>query len=216
MHLLLYGDNLVKSRQELISVEIGYRDVIHLEGNKINLTAVLEACESTSLFSTKKLVVIENLFKLKSKNQLQEIIAYLTQTDLSLQDIVIWSAGKLTPSNLKPFNQWMVKAYNASPFIFQFLDDLTLSGFNRACQQDTFEFVLNMLYRHVVQLYAVLYETSSAPVWQQSKLQSQLRQLGKTKLDNLFSKLVDFDWRQKTGQSVGDSQTEIAFILANL
>jgi DNA polymerase III delta subunit len=214
MHLLIHGDNLIQSRNELQNQKKAYSEIITLFGPKLTLSDLLVACESGSLFGVKRLIVIDNLFKNPSKINLKKLIAYLNLPENYQVDIILWSSSKLTSSTVKPFSHWTIKSFNASPVIFSFVDTLSFSLFREACNQDGPEFVFNMLIRQIINLIQVIYHVSPLPPWQQQRLQSQIDRLSSKRVHSLFDALVDLDWRLKSGQTMGTLESELGFLLA--
>ena len=81
MLTILHGENTVKSREALLASkqDYGNAEIIELLGN-VDYTSLKQALESTSLFSDKRLVIIENLFSSKTQKKSDDRIAYIAKS----------------------------------------------------------------------------------------------------------------------------------------
>ena len=80
MVIFLHGDNQLESRNQLNSLindaKNKDKEIIRLDGEKINLNDVIQALEASSLFGLEKLVITENLFSRRQSKQKKDIIDF--------------------------------------------------------------------------------------------------------------------------------------------
>jgi DNA polymerase III delta subunit len=236
MLILLHGENSVLSRNGLSDLVSqaklrGTKDILHLDGSKLTLNELFEACETTSLFGTDRLVIIESLHSHRSKTTLKELINYLSTVhfilslpkDRSPTSLILWEPKPLSATQLKSLSNFETRLFKSSPLTFKFIDSLSpgkqtvfLPLYEPACLKDTPEFVFFMLARQVRLMLLCNYPESKLPPWQIAKLKSQFRTFGEKAVLKLHDQLYDLDWRLKTGQTVLNLQSELGFILSTL
>jgi DNA polymerase III delta subunit len=227
MLLLLHGDNTVLSRAKLNQYlqdikKKGIKDVVSLAGKKAQLTELIEAVETQSLFGTDRAVVIEELHAHKSKTTLKELVEYLSKLDHSAE-VLLWEQKVVTAIQLKKLANFKAEVFKTSPVVFKFLDAIgtttksqTLSLYQEAVEKDSAEFIFFMLARHTRQLVQVTDPHYDLPPWQAGKLKGQLRALGEEKAKNFHSRLHEIDWHNKSGQSIHGVEGDLALLIASL
>lgn len=227
--IIIHGEDLIKSRFQLLSLinqqkEQG-REVRHLIGQGLTLTAVIQSLESPSFFGPEKAVVIEGLLIRKDK-EVKKIIDYLSQNS-SLQDLIWWEGKTLTPAILKKFAQASLHYYKINPLIFKFLDSLrpgnalnTLELFHNILRTDKPEQVFYMLVRQSRLLIQAADKKSQSSLkmapWQKQKLISQAGFFSVKKLISLHRQLLKIDYEQKTGQDPYPLKSRLDLFVANL
>ena len=128
MIYLFHGDNQVASRKKLTDLiaqaKREKKEVIALNGLKVNLTQILSALESSSLFDQEKLVVIENLFSRPKSKEKEVIIKYLKKKSV-VPEMIFWEKKTIPGTTLRwlPKN-WQIQLFKTSAIIFRFLDSL--------------------------------------------------------------------------------------------
>ena len=85
MLTIIHGEDIVQSRLELekIKKQNLEKEIILLNGKKIDLTQLKEALESFSMFEHSRLVILENLFAARSKIELEKITNYILLKEYS-------------------------------------------------------------------------------------------------------------------------------------
>ena len=92
--ILFHGDNLVESRNALTATieetkKRGVTDIVRLNGEKVELVDLKQALESHSLFSTERLIVIENLLARKRSKAKDELTDFLKTADTT-KNVLLW------------------------------------------------------------------------------------------------------------------------------
>ena len=228
MLLLLHGNQTVRSRQVLVDTITkaktqGLTDITRFLGPSLTLNGLTVAAESASMFTSNRLIIIENLFLLKSKTMLASVLKYMVGLNQATSHLIIWESKLLTAAQIKSLPQFTVQLFKASKVTYKALDELKpnhqtlfLPLFEEAYQKDTPEFVFFMLVRHLRLLLTVSSAKTAIPVWQANKLIAQAKLLGGQNLLTLHVQLTDLDWRLKTGQIVSTLQSELNYILSKV
>lgn len=97
MIIFLYGDNDFKARQKINEIKKKFFQEVDpnehsfnvLDGASINLDKVSEAISTGSLFTKKRLTLIENIFSNKKTTFLEELLGYLQKNDLDKSDDIL-------------------------------------------------------------------------------------------------------------------------------
>ena len=126
--LILHGENQVESRQNLLSVKQA-KSTLELSGSSLTLDQLVQSVETNSLFGQANTVVIESVFSQRASASKKKIIDYLEKS--SSKDIIIWEPKDVT-SQLKGFDQKLVKKFDFPKHIFKFLDFPSLSALHLA------------------------------------------------------------------------------------
>ncbi len=216
MIYLLHGENQVLSRQQLVNLinqaKTQGKELVELDGLKIDLNQVLQALESASLFSQEKFIVIENLLSRQPSKEKEKIISYFKKqaTDLT---IVFWEKKEISGTTTRWLPKtWQIKAFKTPAVIFQLLDNLKpqnttqiLSLLHACLEKGSAEIVFYMLSRRIRELIIALslgkQGLSGAP-WQLGKLMGQSQKFNLNKLLVLYKKLLAIDTDIKTGRTI--------------
>ncbi len=218
MLILIHGDHIVKSR-EILQQQIesarkqGITEIIHLDGKSCSLSELIQATESQSLFGeNNRLVVIESLWRRRSKTDLTDLLSYLGQQLPNNNSIIIWEDKVLTATQLKKLSGFKPTAVTIPKSIFKLTDSITpttskkqlIQIFNTTLETDAPEFILIMLARQIRQLIQALDPSNKLPPWQKQKLSKNAQTFGLKKLVRLHHQLTQLDVNNKTGQSAAD------------
>jgi hypothetical protein len=225
--LLIHGDNLVNSRSflhQIISTAKQYHlDIRRLDGQKIDLTQLIQATSSINMFATTSLVLIEDLHRLKSKSLFKQVQSHLNSLDLKTNPVVLWESKLLTPTQLKKLSQFPTRIFKTNPLIFKFLDNLKPQNSNPLLQlyhqlltTDTPELTFYMLMRHLRQLCSIGSPDFKLSPWQLTKLKSQRRLFSDHQLLAFHQNLYRLDIAIKTGRSVFSLKDSLELVLVSL
>lgn len=224
--LILHGENTVLSRQKLTNLSQHFQgEVLHLEGEKINLTDLKQAIESSTLFGQARLVIIENLFVRRPSKEKEELFKYLKEE--KPKNLIIWERKTIDGRSLISFKFAQIERFVIPTIIFKFLDSLSpqnksqsLYFFHQCLRQEPPEVIFYMLSRRVGNLIlaADLGEKGLEKMasWQRSKLIHQTKQFNLKKLIFLYRQLLKIDWEQKTGQTIMPLVSQLDLLIASL
>jgi DNA polymerase III delta subunit len=229
MITLLHGDYVEASRRELLHLRNSYRDTEIRELNSANTdeSSLIQALESHSLFNTKSVVIIENIFgKMGRKIKLIEKMASIIRKSGSQTDIILWEdreIGKTVISSLGPSTKIIL--FKIPPLIFKFLDNLIPNNrqilihlFSDLQSQDAPELIQTMIVRRIRLLIQLCdhFIPPGLPSWQTAKLTSQSRHFTLKKLLLMYKRLLDIEYAVKSGNSAFTLTQHIELFLTDL
>lgn len=224
--LILHGENVVLSRQELSKVVDHFPgEVTRLEANQLDLTSLKQALESVSLFGQDRLVILENLFSRRASREKENLLRYLKKNQP--ENIVLWEGKTIDGRSLNPFSKAEIKKFALTPFVFRFLDSLapdnqkdSLSLLHRSLNQDPAEMVFYLLARQVRYLIIALdlgeKGLERMASWQKAKFFRQAKKFDLAKLLWLHQELLRIDYEQKTGQAPLSLSGQLDLLIASL
>lgn len=212
MIIILHGDNIEASRQELnqLKLQAKGKEIRQLEGKGLDATMLTQALESSSLFGGDTLVVIEHLFTSLGKkiSQIKEAATKIASTSA---DVIIWEekeVGKTVLDNVgKNVN---IRLFKTPVIIFKFLDaikpnnaNVLLSFYQQAVSIDAPELIFTMMVRRIRQLLMLAGGATPDGLqgWQAKGLTNQARFFTMNKLLGMHKKLLDMEYSLKTGSS---------------
>lgn len=222
------GNDIVSSRKAFLEHLEGLeRDSFEVERiNGKDLTSeFLELLSSpVSLFGEKKALIIENfLAGAKSKEKDKIIRRIVSLLDCS---IVIWESKDISKAEqLKYPKNFIFKNFKLPASLFIFLDQLlpnnsigNLKYLTIALETVDPNFLFLMLIRQIRLL--ILAKDSNdllklAP-WQKSKLQKQAKGFSEEKLIQIYQKLLEIDFNQKTSNSPFSLEHELELLISDV
>lgn len=212
MITILHGEDIVKSRSELLSLKDTYKDkeLRMLDGKVISDTDIVQALSSTSLFDTESYVIIENLISSQGKKtkRIEQLITILQNTENSAH-IILWEDKKLTPSALAKFGKSVkIIEYSYPTLLFSFLDNFSsqripqiIEQYRMLTNREPAEVVQVLLLRRIRQLLLLKSGKSvpDLPSWQISRLTNQNRFFTMDELLRIYHSLISLELSIKTG-----------------
>ncbi len=230
MIFFIHGENQVASRNflnEHISLaKEKNKEIIRLDGLKVELSEVKQNLETNSLFGQEKLIIIENLFTAPKSKRQTEISFYFKNFDLDV-DLIFWEkkeCGKRITNKLPDSCQ--IKVFKIPAIIFKFLDSikpknnkLMLSLFHQCLKNQPAEMVFYMLAR---QLRILLLandlgeEGLSGPSWMKSRFIRQAENFKLEELKKIYKKLLEIDINIKTGRTPMSLSWQLDLLLSQL
>lgn len=227
MITILHGDNLVASRK-IFNQKIeeaknkGVKEVIRLDGKKVELVDLKQALETQSLFGGEKLIVIEDLLARVKSGVKKDLIDYIRGLK-GFTGPILWERKGLTKSQLKAFGNATVLEFKTPVVVFKFLDAVRpnnpkqlVSLYEECLKSESAETVFYMFSRQIRMLLQSLSEETKLPAWQISKLRDQLNNLGEEKVLALHKKLLEIDGQIKTGKSSLGLAGELDLVIAKI
>ena len=224
--IILYGENLVLSRQKLNELIGNFKgEKVRLDGRKLNLGVLKQALESASLFNQKRLVILENIFSRPPSQEKEKILAYLKKVEP--ENLLVWEPKKIDGRTLNSFKKAKTIKFSLTAFIFKFLDAFApdnkkgaLFWLRRCFDQDSPEIVFYLLARRIGHLLIAKDLGKKgllkmAP-WQQSKLLHQASKFETKTLLFCHHQLLEIDWQQKTGQAFLPLASQLDLLVASI
>ena len=225
MITLLHGDNIVASRKELdfYKAKAFAKEIIVLDGNKLDKTALIESLEAKSLFQNDRLIVIESLFSSRKKLDFGDLLSKNL-----MEDIIIWEPKEISKTTVgKLPKNTFTKLFKFEKTLFKLLEsfrpnniNMTLTLFNDCLKSENPELIFFMMIRQFRNLLIAKdsegHSNSEISGWQLSRLTSQAGYFTMIELINKYKKLLEIDIGQKTGSSVFDLKKNIELFIVNL
>lgn len=216
MLTILHGENIVQSRLTLekIKEENRRKEIISLDGKKIDLTTLKEALESSSMFEDSRLVILENLFAARSKIELEKMTNYIALKEYS-NGLILWEKDSLTKTVLDKLKADKVLEFKPEQMVFKFLDSLkpdnvqeSLLLLTKLLKNDEPEIAIFMIIKRFRLLLLLKDKVTSgtddlaklAP-WQVSNLTKQANCFTLESLVIIYHQLLEIDAAEKTGQA---------------
>lgn len=230
MLTIIYGQDLVKSRNLLdqIKKENTGKEIINLDGKKLDQTALKESLESGSMFGGDRLVILEDLTSNRSKKTVEEITDYLSLRHYS-NNLILWEKKELTKTFLTKLKADKFFEFKLEAVIFKLLDALRPDNQNQlltlllqSIKVEKAELILYMLagrIRHLILLKDNVEDAEEvlkmAP-WQKGKLTKQANYFTLDNLVRLYRTLLQIEVEQKTGQNVFDLKKSLELLITNI
>lgn len=214
MIILIHGEDLVASRKKLEEEKTRFsvKEIISLDGKKVTLSDLVLACETKSLFSEKKIILVENLLLGGITKGKLELLSYLGKTDL-FYPVIIWENKEIEKRSVRKYFIHAKEILCQPPLLlFRFLDSIGLQLpnqllplFHAALAQREAELIYTLLLRKFRQLIIACDLGRKGLVelnpWQVDKLLRQSRYFAAEKLISSYRQLLSFDYKIKTGQT---------------
>lgn len=223
--LLIHGDNTIQSRKKLVEVLNEYKskgyDVNVLPAKSLSTSLLEEKLGGESLFGTQQLLVIEELHSLPESAKRKALVAQLSSAQTEL---VVWEKRLLTKIMISKLSAKQVETFKASSLLFQWLDTLGTSTdkkriireLHQIISTESAHFCFTMIVRQIRLLISVLDDgqLKGAP-FIISKLRKQARSFSLPQLQNLHSRLLEIDYKQKRSLSALNLEQELdLFVLS--
>lgn len=230
MIYFLHGDHQIASREKLnqllAAARVDKKEVIQLDGVKINQNQLLQALESSSLFGQDKLIIVEGLFSRSPSREKDAMVKYLKKEAIE-PDLIFWEKKSIpgTTTRWLPKN-WQFEEFKTPVAIFKFLDSfkpksekILLTLLRDCIKKDSAEMVFYMLARRLHDLIIAKDLGKSglrgAP-WQIGKLLHQAGNFTLEQLTQLYQKLLQIDTDIKTGQTLMPLDWQLDLLIVNL
>lgn len=229
MITIIHGDDLASSRDYYLAERQKSKNPVIFEGEELKVSDLMQSLESGSLFNEEKEIFIENFISSKKSNSnFKEIVEYINSREKGAA-IYFWENSPLTKTETLIFNNSSLKLFKIPQNLFLFLDNLkpenlnSIKQFHDLLNQTAEELVFFMIVRQFRLLLAVsdldnsqIDEAKRLAPWQLSRLKSQSKLFGQSKLIDTYKKLYEIDSAQKSGK-LGTTLTQaIDFFLADL
>lgn len=213
MITIIYGDDIVASRQYFTPIIEKENSPLLLDGTKISFTEIMQILDGGDLFEEKTSLFIENFFtKRKADKEFEEIVAFLRSRE-EKATVVFWESKDLPKKSLSLFPKATVKHFALPKNLFSFLDAFMPGNgrhlvklFYQVRESIETELVFFMIIRQFRLLVAVsdmtgenIDEAQKLASWQRSSLERQAKRFAKTELIRLYHSLYTIEHGYKTG-----------------
>lgn len=204
MIYIFHGDNQLESRKSFSDFLDQNKniDILRLDSKNIDVDKVNLFLQESSLFNTKKILSISNLFS-TNKSILDQINKLINQVESI--DTVIWQDKTLTPTQLKTFKNAQVKNFPLDNKLFACLNSVKPKNIIRVIP----------LYHQVIKLG--LYDLFL--YFLKNNFRKQL--ISYPKFDQpttkrFYLQLIDLDFKNKTGELTIPKELALERMLTNL
>jgi len=241
--IILHGDNTVSSRKELeiLKEKNKEKEIVVLNGKVLSLTDLKEALEAKSLFGIDKLIIIENiLFKLRTKDLgLRTRDQGLRTKNLELEyllekagseNLVLWEGKEINKGILSLFKNARIKIFKIEKLIFSLVESLRpgnskviINLFRECLSNNPPEIIFSMIVRQFRLLILVKSGAKNGPdelkkiaSWQKQRLTNQAKFFTMERLREIYQKLLDIDYKNKTGRLVYNLEKTLEIFLVEI
>ncbi len=209
MIYILSGEDIASSRKKISELVGSNKNYIQLDAKKQTLQDIEVHLKTDSLFSEKKVVLIENFTKLKSQKEFFEMLSnFLKDTNF---EIILWEPVEISSAVKQQLRDAKHFLFVFPKLYYNLLDSFVPNKDNSKLLREVLksfepEQVLYGLTKRVRQLlvlkganYNNYPEFRRMQDWQLSKLRKQASLWSDEALTSVFIKLCDMDEELKTG-----------------
>lgn len=216
MITILHGDNIVASRAELMrrieEAKSREKEIRQLDGKSLDALVLTQAVESSSLFGSTVLVVIEGLLsKLGKKEKQATLLTTIIKQSGDTTDIILWEDKEVGKTLIALFGAKVsVQLFKTPVVIFQLLDGLApgkavflLGLLQKTLSRDAAELIFTLLVRRIRQLIQLRDNVTPEGLqgWQAGRLTTQAKSFTMDRLLIMEKRLLEIDISVKTGTS---------------
>ena len=204
MIYIFHGDNQLESRKAFSNHldQIKNADIFRLDSKNIDIDRVNLFLQESSLFNTKKILSVSNLFS-TNKSILDQINKLINQIENI--DVLIWQDKTLTPVQLKTFKNPQVKNFPLDNKLFTCLNSIKPKNITRIIP----------LYHQIIELG--LYDLFL--YFLKNNFRKQLTSYPKfdqPTTKRFYLQLIDLDFKNKTGELTIPKELALERMLTNL
>lgn len=227
MTILIHGDDTNSSYKHLQQLKEDYDgEKVTLVAKELTTVTLAESLQSTSLFETKKLLVVENP---KGNKKLFDSL------DVSEEfDLIIYETSKLTSAETaslqKKLPKLKIEEFKLSPTVFKFVDSLKPGNakvifplWQTYIASEEPEIAFAMIVRQFRLLILAKDgfkffpdDLKNLSPWQRTNLENQTKNFTKDELLASYKKLQKIDYQTKTGQTPLDLAASLELFLVSL
>lgn len=213
MITIIHGDDVISSRLELTKLKEQHKDkeIVILTAEKFSIKEIYPLLQTDSLFSTNRLIILENLIISSDKKQKDGLLEFF-QKFTSNDPIIVWESKEISSVLIKKyFPKAKILTCKIPQMLFRFLDNIgkdnnnaILSQFHSLVKTHPAEFIYTMLLRQI-RLLITLKDSSfhehGLLSWQVGKLSLQARLFSYDELLVFYRQLLHVDYKIKSGQT---------------
>lgn len=221
------GEDIVSSRKAFLEHLEGLKsagyEVERKNGKDLSLESLELMSTPTTLFGLEKALVIENLLTLSKSKDKEKVISRIAS--LSDCSTVIWESKDISKTEQLKFPQnFSFKNFKLPSVLFDFLDkfvpgkiteNLRLLHIVLEQVDPTYVFLMFIRQIRLLLLCSDSIKPGLAP-WQEAKLSRQVKYFTKDQLKDLYARLLEIDYRQKTSLSAFALNSELDLLIADI
>jgi len=227
--IIIHGDNIIQSRKKLVelmdSAKLKNLVIKRLESKNLELRTLELELNSTSLFGSQQLLILEGLHSLPTSKRKKELISYLVSRILYLENAILYENRQLTVTMLKKFSVAQVFEFKTSNKLFKWLDSLGQNT-NKKNQVQLLQEVLAtdgdfMILAMLIRQIRLLIQTKDGgiikgPPFMIAKLKSQATRFTPKQLLAIHQQLFELDLKLKTSQNLLPLKSELELLIINM
>lgn len=211
MLYIISGEDQVSSRNKLVELIGGKKDVIRIEGKKASISDIEMALESNSLFAEQKIIVIEQFGKVKPQDKLTELVSKFVKDKNT--DVILWDETEPSAKISNSLQSAQIFTFSFPKLFYSFLDNFSPGTLDKSitilaavlktnsAEQIFYSLVkrarLLMIFK--TEEYKNYSDIKRMQGWQVSKLVRQSNLWSIDQLQKVFLKLAQIDEEMKTG-----------------
>jgi len=224
--IIIHGSNQVKAQEKLSSLIAEAQkkglEIEKKEAKDLSSASLSQSLNSSSLFSSSRLIIINDLLSLPQSNNRKKLIEILKKA--KTKNLIVFEGKDVHPATIKSLSALQIFHFKEDLSIYKFLESLVPGKPKPALKilkeivdsRQSLEKLFFMLIRHTRQLIQVkTSESLKLAPWQLSKLKKQSSLFTTNQLIDLHQKLYKIDKRQKLSQIKG-LETELKHLVLNL
>jgi hypothetical protein len=204
MIYIFHGDNQLESRRSFSEFldQIKDADIFRLDSKNIDIDRVNLFLQESSLFNTKKVLSVSNLFS-TDKSIINQINKLINQSQIV--DVVIWQDKTLTPTQIKIFKNAQIKNFPLDNKLFSCLNAIKPKNLAKVIP----------LYHQVIDLglydlfLYFLKNNFRKQLTSYSKFDQQI-------IKKIYLQLIELDFKNKNGELSIPKELALERILTNM
>ncbi len=223
--IILHGEDISASRKKLVEIiakaKLDDLEIFEFGSENINLTYLMQAIESQSLFGQQRLIVIEGLVKLS--DAIKKYLANQSQSN-----IVVWEGKKLSAAQIKQLGNSQAQEFKLPQLLFTFLDGVGIRDrislmklLEELLVQQNGDLVFALYHRRLRHLLLVANKVNEMLTieklagWQLGKLSNQARKIGTEKIKDKYQECFEYDLARKKGKTSMDINRKLIQWIGN-
>jgi len=220
------ADSFAHYQARLDELRAAGTTIITIDGRKAELAALTDALAGQDFFGGPQVVAITQLFS-RPKSKIRD--AWCQQISQASRDVLLWQDKKLTPAALKSLPTAIIYASSDHKAIWQAVSLLSADNNNQRflqvletaiqqadSQSDPGIYLTATFLWQIQQLIDVKTGHFHGPPFSRSRLQNQASGISLSQLIHWHQKLIELDFRAKTGQLSLPASEELILILTAL
>lgn len=216
MTILIHGDDTEAALNRLLEIKKKYAEALTVVAKEATPVSLEEAFASQSLFGDQKIIIIENPGSNKK----------LFETAHLQGETLLYESRKLVSAEITGFQKKipdiMVEEFKLDPVVFKFVESLApknqkimLPLWQKYIANEEPEIALAMLARQIRLLLGGDDFDKLSP-WQKQRISTQAKLFTPQQLITFHSKLLEVDFKNKTGQAPLDLASSLELLLFSL